>query len=214
MLLANSIICLSTMRNRHDKVPFSYRINNTIKSRAYLHVQGVEPQALALCQTWDVPARDQRLVEYLRLRPSLQAQYATQRTLTQVPVTLPSGQELALSAGAHSELIRDIVMQFAPQFVPRNNVLYLDYTRAKAALWETDAFAALNLHFDPQGKMPNVVLHYPAQNWLFLVEAVTSHGPMDALRRADLAQLFQASIAGLLYVTDFPHPKGPEPIPG
>ena len=190
MLLVNSTICLSTMRNRQDKVPCIYRINNTIKSRAYLHVQNVEPQALALCQTWDVPARDQRLVEYLRLRPSLQAQYATQRTLTEVPVTLPSGQELAPSAGAHSELIRDIVMQLAPQFVPGGNVLYLEDTHAKEALWDTDAFAAVNLHFDTQGKMPNVVLHIPAQNWLFLVEVVTSHGPMDALRRADLAQLW------------------------
>ena len=167
----------------------------------------IEPQALALCQIWDTPAWDQRLVEYLRLRPSLQAQYAKQRTLTQVPVTLPGGQELALSTGAHSELMRDIVTRFAPRFVPGGKVLYLGDTQAKADLWDTDAFAALNLHFDTHGKMPDVVLHYPAQNWLLLVEAVTSHGPMDAKRRVELAQLCQASTAGLLYVTAFPSRK-------
>ena len=167
----------------------------------------IAPQGLALCQTWDTPAWGQRLVEHLRLRPSLQAQYAKQRTLTQVPVTLPDGQELALSAGAHSELMRDIVTLFAPRFVPGGEVLYLGDTQAKAALWDTDAFAALDLHFDAHGKMPDVVLHYPAQNWLLLVEAVTSHGPMDAKRRIELAQLCQASTAGLLYVTAFPSRK-------
>ena len=55
----------------------------------------------------------------------------------------------------------------------------------------------------PNGQMPDVVLHYPAQNWRWVVEAVTSHGPMDAKRRAELAQLCQASTAGLLYVTAF-----------
>ena len=55
----------------------------------------------------------------------------------------------------------------------------------------------------PNGQMPDVVLHYPAQNWRWVVEAVTSHGPMAAKRRAELAQLCQASTAGLLYVTAF-----------
>ena len=52
--------------------------------------------------------------------------------------------------------------------------------------------------------MPDVVLHYPAKNWLLLVEAVTSHGPVDSKRHAELAMLFRDSTAGLVYVTAFP----------
>jgi len=38
--------------------------------------------------------------------------------------------------------------------------------------------------------MPDVVLHYTAKNWLLLVESVTSNGPVDGKRHAELAALF------------------------
>jgi hypothetical protein len=49
---------------------------------------------------------------------------------------------------------------------------------------------------DTHGKMPDVVIHYPAKNWIFLIEAVTSHGPVNAKRREELSQLFSACTAG------------------
>jgi hypothetical protein len=52
--------------------------------------------------------------------------------------------------------------------------------------------------------MPDVVLHYTSKSWLLLVEAVTSHGPVDGKRHSELAKLFSASTAGLVYVTAFP----------
>ena len=58
---------------------------------------------------------------------------------------------------------------------------------------------------DSHGKMPDVVLHFTAKNWLLLVESVTSHGPVDGKRHAELARLFAGSTAGLVYVTAFPN---------
>ncbi len=52
--------------------------------------------------------------------------------------------------------------------------------------------------------MPDVALHFAARNWLLLIEAVTSHGPVDGKRHAELASQFAASKAGLVYVTAFP----------
>jgi len=52
--------------------------------------------------------------------------------------------------------------------------------------------------------MPDVVLHFVERDWLLLVEAVTSHGPVDGKRHAELAELFKDSKAGLVYVTAFP----------
>jgi BsuBI/PstI restriction endonuclease domain len=37
----------------------------------------------------------------------------------------------------------------------------------------------LGVSVDSHGKMPDVVLHYIAKNWLLLVESVTSHGSVD-----------------------------------
>ena len=53
--------------------------------------------------------------------------------------------------------------------------------------------------------MPDVVIYYTDKNWLILVEAVTSHGPVDGKRREELEQLFRGSTAGLVYVTAFPN---------
>jgi hypothetical protein len=58
---------------------------------------------------------------------------------------------------------------------------------------------------EAHGKMPDVVLHFTEKNWLLLVESVTSHGPVDGKRHAELARLFAGSRAGLVYVTAFPN---------
>lgn len=42
-------------------------------------------------------------------------------------------------------------------------------------------------------------------NYLLLVESVTSHGPVDSKRHEELARLFAGSSVGLVYVTAFPN---------
>ena len=51
--------------------------------------------------------------------------------------------------------------------------------------------------------MPDVVIYHVAKDWLFLVEAVTSHGPVDAKRRNELVRLFKDARSGLIFVTAF-----------
>jgi hypothetical protein len=52
--------------------------------------------------------------------------------------------------------------------------------------------------------MPDVVIYDQAHGWLLLVEAVTSHGPVDGKRHKELARLFAPAKVGLVYVTAFP----------
>ena len=51
--------------------------------------------------------------------------------------------------------------------------------------------------------MPDVVIHDPTKNWLLLIEAVTSAGPVDGKRRKELKELFAGFQAGLVFVTAF-----------
>ena len=51
--------------------------------------------------------------------------------------------------------------------------------------------------------MPDVVAHDTRRNWLLLIEAVTSAGPVDGKRRKELKQLFSGCRAGLVFVTVF-----------
>ena len=56
---------------------------------------------------------------------------------------------------------------------------------------------------DRHGKAPDVIVYVAAKNWLILIEAVTSHGPIDQKRYNELRRLFSTSKAGLVFVTAF-----------
>ena len=51
--------------------------------------------------------------------------------------------------------------------------------------------------------MPDVVAYDIQRNWLLLIEAVTSAGPVDGKRRNELKKLFSGCRAGLVFVTAF-----------
>ncbi|NEP11360.1 MAG: hypothetical protein F6K14_14345 [Symploca sp. SIO2C1] len=62
---------------------------------------------------------------------------------------------------------------------------------------------ALGVNLNTHGKIPDVVVHHVNQNWLVLIEAVTSHGSVDAKRRNELQAIFKDSTAGLVFVSAF-----------
>lgn len=167
-------------------------------------VYQLAPESLALLATYGTEAWPQRLAEYLEAVGSLKQRYAKERDLQRVPVTLSTGEVLQLSPGEHSELIRDIIEQFAPRFAPGSVLVYAGDTGEKMGYFDKDCLAQLGVSVDNHGKMPDVVLYYVDRDWLLLVESVTSHGPVDAKRHAELMTLFKGSTAGLVYVTAFP----------
>jgi hypothetical protein len=115
------------------------------------------------------------------------------------------GKTITLSPGEHSELIRDIIEEFGPRFVSGGMLIYAGDTGDKWGYFNAPLLAELGVSVDSHGKMPDVVLYCQERNWLLLVEAVTSHGPVDGKRHAELSQLFADSKAGLVYVTALPN---------
>lgn len=165
----------------------------------------VEPAALALLRTFGTPAWHDNLAAYLAERETLVARYAKEREQNRIPVEIALGKEITLSPGEHSELIRAIIEDFAPRFAPGSVLVYAGDTGDKWGYFDAALLASLGVDVDSHGKMPDVVLHFTAKNWLLLVESVTSHGPVDGKRHAELAKLFSGSTAGLVYVTAFPN---------
>lgn len=168
-------------------------------------VYQIEPAALALLRTFDTPAWHDSLTAYLAERETLVSRYAKEREQNRIPVEIAPGKEITLSPGEHSELIRAIIEDFAPRFAPGCVLVYAGDTGDKWGYFDAPLLADLGVDVDSHGKMPDVVLHYIAKNWLLLVESVTSHGPVDGKRHAELAKLFAGSTAGLVYVTAFPN---------
>jgi hypothetical protein len=167
-------------------------------------VYQIEPAALTLLRSFGTSAWHDNLTAYMAERQTLAARYANEREQNRIPVQIAPGKAITLSPGDHSDLIRAIIEDFAPRFVPGCVLIYAGDTGEKWGYFDAPLLAGLGVNVDSHGKMPDVVLHYPERHWLILVESVTSHGPVDGKRHAELARLFAGSSAGLVYVTAFP----------
>lgn len=167
----------------------------------------IESNALNLLKTFGTPAWHNKLTNYLKERGTLVARYAKERKQKRIPVKISSKEQITLSPGEHSNLIRDVVENFAPIFTPGSVLVYVGDTENKWGYFDKSILDQLGINLDSHGKMPDVVLYYTKKNWLILVECVTSHGPIDGKRHAELANLFSKSTAGLVYVTAFPNKK-------
>lgn len=168
-------------------------------------VYQIEPAALALLRTFGTRKWYAHLSAYLAGRETLADRYAKEREQHRIPVEIVPGQQITLSPGEHSTLTRAIIEDFAPRFAPGSVLVYVGDTGEKWAYFDAVRLAELGVEVDSHGKMPDVVLHDTARNWLLLVESVTSHGPVDGKRHAELSSLFAKSTAGLVYVTAFPN---------
>lgn len=125
------------------------------------------------------------------------------RNIAMIPVILPDGKAIEISLGGQNILIKDILENFCPRFTPGGLVLYIGDAGNKFIVYEIQKFQEMGVELDPHGKMPDIVVHYEQQDWLVLIEAVTSHGPVNLKRRNELKQLFQSSRKGLVFVTAF-----------
>lgn len=167
----------------------------------------VAPRAIALIRTYATSAWEVNLETYLDEIPSLAQLYRSERDMQRIPMKLAPGMEIDLSPGGQSPLVRAVLDQFLPRFTPGATPLYVGDTARKWAYYDGEGLARLGVAIEAHGKMPDVVLHHTTENWLVLVEAVTSHGPMNAKRVVELRELFGGVSIGLVFVTAFPDKK-------
>lgn len=167
-------------------------------------VYQIEAEVLALIKTYGTSEWATNLNTYLSNRETLIERYAKARELHKIPILIAPGKQIHLSPGEHSELIKSIIEDFGPRFVPGGTLIYAGDTGSKWEYFDEKLLKTLGVTIDSHGKMPDVVIYYPIKNWLLLVESVTSHGPVDSKRHEELKFLFSNSSAGLVYVTAFP----------
>ena len=166
-------------------------------------VYQIEPSVLKLLRDFGKPGWKRYLQKYLRTLKTLKKLYARERDMRRLPVQLANGQEIRLSPGGQNVLVKKILDDFCPLFTPGGRIVYLGDTQAKWAYFDSSALTVLGLEIEEHGKMPDVAVHHTEKNWLVLIEAVTSHGPVNPKRRRELKELFSRSTAGLVFVTAF-----------
>lgn len=166
-------------------------------------VYQIEAGTFELLKTFAGSKWNKNLSAFLTTSKTLRERYAAERLMQTIPVRLPSGATIGLSPGGQNILIKEVIDNFCPRFTPGARVLYIGDAGDKFVAWDKEHLGKLGVTIDRHGKMPDIVIHDTARNWLVLVEAVTSHGPTNAKRHQELKTLFRSASCGLVFVTAF-----------
>ncbi|WP_200979837.1 BsuBI/PstI family type II restriction endonuclease [Echinicola sp. 20G] len=164
----------------------------------------ITDEALEAIKTYGTDAWASASKAFVNSVGSLKARYAKERAGDLIPVTLSDGTELKLSPGRHNEVQKAIVEDFAPRFAKESKVLYIGDTAKKDLYIDTESLGALGIPIDQHSKLPDVVIYDEGKQWLYLIEAVTSHGPVSPKRVVELEALLSQCKVGKVYVTAFP----------
>lgn len=129
--------------------------------------------------------------------------YQKAREQTKIPLQVADGKVYKLSPGKHNKLEVAIVKEFGPRFAPGAKLIYFGDTAKKTLILDETVFTKLGIPVSGHGKFPDVILYDSKKKWLFLIEAVTSHGPVSPKRHIELEKLFEKCKVGKIYVTAF-----------
>lgn len=161
-------------------------------------------EALAVVRAYESDQWDQEVNRYLEKLPGLKIRHAETREMNRIPLTFSDGTRLTLSPGGQNVLLKAMIEEFCPMFTPGGKILYVGDAGNKRAFFNQESLLTLGASVNEHGKMPDLIVYMEDKNWLILLEAASSHGPVDATRKKELSTLFSGVTAGLVYVSCFP----------
>lgn len=166
----------------------------------------ITPEALTVVQGYGKAEWKNKVEKFAQETTMLREKYAAERDLHRIPLII-EGNEYYLSPGAHNEVQSAVVEEFAPRFAPGGKLLYIGDAEDKDLYVNTAGLEALKLPITEHSKLPDIVISDEKRGWLFLIEVVTSHGPVSAKRVVELEEFTKDCPYGIVYVTAFPNAK-------
>jgi type II restriction enzyme len=160
-------------------------------------------EAAEVLKAYRKPAFKKAIKQFIEQFGSLKTAYDKLRETHRIPLLLPDGVTVYLSPGEHNALQVAIIEEFGPRFAPGAKVLYVGDTAKKHVIFERDQLGRLGVPITEHDKLPDIVLYDPRKQWLFMVEAVTSHGPVSPKRHREIESFLGTCQAERVYVTAF-----------
>lgn len=148
-----------------------------------------------------------RLTDYKKKVNLLKEELERKRNMEKIPVKLPSGFELELSAGEHNILQKHIIEDFLPRFGMGAEVLYIGDTSDKFLYMNKERLEQIGFFALKHDELPDVVAYCENKNLLFLIEAVHSAGPMSEIRVMKLKRQLEKCTAIPIFATTFLNKK-------
>jgi len=171
--------------------------------RAY----ALHPLFADLVRYYNMPQWEEKLEAYLNKIQLLKEELEKKRELEKIPVKLPSGISLQLSAGEHNALQKSIVEDFLPRFGTGAEILYIGDTSDKYLYRDQNKLKQIGFFTLEHEELPDIVAYCKDKNLLFLIEAVHSAGPMSEIRIRKLKKQLEKCTAFPVFITAFLNKK-------
>lgn len=141
--------------------------------------------------------------EFLSNRETLEERLSDTRNMSLLPVKLPTGMILQFSPGKHNILQKAIIEDFLPRYGAEAEVLYVGDAADKFLHLNESKLKDLNFFELSHDELPDILAYSKSKNWLYLIEAVHSSGPISKIRYEELHALTKNCTAEIIYVTAF-----------
>ena len=142
---------------------------------------------------------------FFRDRPTLARKLEQRREIPKIEIQIPNGHTLEFSPGGHNQLQKAIVEEFLPLFGHGAILLYLGDTASKHIIFDEETLIRFGFTDLKHGVLPDIIAYSPAQNWLFVIEAVYSCNPVTIVRKLKIDEITASCEAGIIYVSAFPN---------
>jgi adenine-specific DNA-methyltransferase len=159
--------------------------------------------AAAVLRAYGAASFDRKVASFIERFGSLQEAYLRRREDNKIPLKMADGSTIFLSPGIHNKLQVAVMEEFGPRFAPGANLLYVGDTAEKHVVFDAHELSKLNVPVTEHNKLPDIILYWPERNWLFLIEAVTSQGPVSPKRHHEIEAMLKGCRAERVYVTAF-----------
>ena len=178
-------------------------MNPNLPTNSPLAHYAISCPALEVVQAFGSSNWPEKKRNFMQNQNSLVSQLMNKRMSSRVAVRLPAGKTAHLSPGKHSQIHKAIIEFFLPMFAPQALVLYLGDTAKKNQHINQKMLDKLGVRLRAHDKLPDVILYDEEKDLLFLIEAVSSHGPMSDKRIRDFNDLLEKCSAKFVYVSAF-----------
>lgn len=164
---------------------------------------GLTDDALKVLAQFGTHTWEEAVAHFLAQHGALWEHYQQSRQAMALPLKLADGSQLYLTPGKHNELQIAVIEKFGPRYAANATVLYLGDAANKFLIYEREKLEQLGMPITAHDKLPDIILYHEAKNWLYLIEAVTSHGPVSHKRRYELEKLLKQCTAKRVYLSAF-----------
>lgn len=167
-------------------------------------VYTITDEALEVIKKYGTPKWKKALHEFIKDKGKLIEKYEKRKAKNLISLNMPNGSSIQFSPGKHNKLQVEIIKNFMPRFCPKAKLVYVGDTARKLLFVENELLKVLGIPITEHDKLPDVVLYDESKTHLFLIEAVTAHGPISPKRQIELENTLKDCKAIKIYVSVFP----------